>query len=82
MGEQEAVQSGSKKEQLHNDIKVSGRWLEALDACTFHGRHAADIATLRSFLQMQHNGAKKMLDEALEADAGKLKPEFGRKAAA
>ena len=71
-------QEGPTKEQINNDIRVSGRWLDALDTPTFRGCYAADIATLRSFIQTLHDEAKKMLDKMLEEAAGKYKPEFGR----
>ena len=70
------------KNELDTNIRVSGRWLAALETCTFHGRHAADIAGLVDFLTAQYRFNKEQLDKAIEAEGLKAKVEFGPKVAA
>ena len=64
-----AIANAPTKEALEQDIKVSSRWLEALDYCTFHGRSATDIATLQGFLKNQNEMAKAELEKRIKADA-------------
>lgn len=48
--------------QEEQNIKVSGRWLSALETCTFHGRYASDIADLIGFFKREQDASKKRLD--------------------
>ena len=61
------------------NMKQSSKWIEALQTCTFHGRHAEDVAAMIAFLRFQHDAAKRAVAEAMD----KVKtpqPEFGKPA--
>ncbi len=60
-------QKQAKFVEEEKNIKVSKRWLDALEQCTFHGRHAEDIAGLNQFLKVEHEAAKKRLEALIDA---------------
>ena len=75
----ESVLKGQQtKQQLSDDLKLTIRLITAVECCEFHGRNATDVAILLGFLENQRDSKKKELDAALEAEAGKLRPEFGK----
>ena len=62
MAEENEVPLQVQAQREEQNIKVSKRWLEALETSTFHGRYARDIADLVGYLNMEHDAGKKRLD--------------------
>ena len=66
------------KEQMEQNVKFSGKLIQAVECCTFHGRDAENVATLIGFLKNEQAKAKRELDAALEADSKKFQATFGK----
>ena len=66
------------KDQLDQNIRLTGRLLKAVECCTFHGRDAGDVAILTGYLMNERDQAKKALDKLIEADGLKFQPDFKR----
>ena len=64
------------KDQLDQNIRLTGRLLKAVECCTFHGRDAGDVAILTGYLMNERDQAKKALDKLIEADGLKFQPDF------
>ena len=78
MAEENEVPLQVQAQREEQNIKVSKRWLEALESSTFHGRYARDIADLVGYLNMEHDAGKKRL-EAIVAKLKMPMAEFGIK---
>ena len=61
----DAAKQANVKE-LEGNVMVSGRWIDALERATFHGRDAADIGALIMWVKEQRTQNKIMLEKALD----------------
>lgn len=60
------------KEQLAENVRVTGAWFDAVKRATFQGIDAEPISGLVGFLSSENVRCKKALNDALEDDANKV----------
>ena len=53
--------------ELEGNVSIAGRWIDALDRATFHGRDAMDVGSLIAFLKDQRTHNKIQLEKAMDA---------------
>ena len=70
----------ARANELESNISISGKWIDAIERATFHGRDAMEIGSLIAFLKDQRKHNKIELDKVMDSIKAP-QAEFGKVAA-
>jgi len=63
------------KKLIHENMLLLDRLMKAVDCCTFHGRDADNVATLRGWMNAEYQKSKNALSTSIESERIKTQPE-------